>query len=196
MFAGRGADALNVKLTSRLQQLLDSAIDKEALCIVPRKQCWVVNVDAVVGFICEFFLFHVVLMFMVEIGLFPCSIPAVKVVTGEESNETIIEVSDDPYETTDLKLNEPPLTVSLTKVGTHFIVDATGEEESCMSAKVTFAVDAGGKLCAMSKTGIGGISKKLLTSMMATASETGKKLIEKIRSTIREGEKEERKNDR
>eukprot|EP00471_Norrisiella_sphaerica_P010415 CAMPEP_0184493850 /NCGR_PEP_ID=MMETSP0113_2-20130426/27128_1 /TAXON_ID=91329 /ORGANISM="Norrisiella sphaerica, Strain BC52" /LENGTH=256 /DNA_ID=CAMNT_0026879311 /DNA_START=197 /DNA_END=967 /DNA_ORIENTATION=- len=188
-FEGRGADALNLKLTRALQDILHVAVDKKALCIVPRKQCWVVHVDAVVldssGNLAD------AISMAAYAALHTTTIPAIQVVTSEESKETVVEVSDDPYETTDLVLHKVPIIVSLTKIGGSFVVDATAEEEACMSAKVTFAVDGDGKICSSSKSGIGGLSKAILVKMMGTAGETGQLLVAKLKDKIENYEPQE-----
>mmetsp|Transcript_8073 Transcript_8073/g.14969 ORF Transcript_8073/g.14969 Transcript_8073/m.14969 type:complete len:281 (+) Transcript_8073:126-968(+) len=178
-FEGRGADVLNVQLTSGLSALVSDAIDLGALCIVPRQQCWVVCVDAIVldssGNLGD------ALSMATYAALQTTTLASIKVVSGDESNETVIEVSDDPYETTKLPLkNNVPIQVTLTKIGGCFVVDATAEEESCMSCRVSFCISSGGKICSMNKIGIGGISHSVLLDMMKLASVTGKDLIKKL----------------
>mmetsp|Transcript_17972 Transcript_17972/g.26935 ORF Transcript_17972/g.26935 Transcript_17972/m.26935 type:complete len:287 (+) Transcript_17972:1-861(+) len=184
-FQGRGADTVNLQLTSMLNKIVSSAVDKKQLCIISRHQCWVVYVDAIVldssGNLSD------ALSMGTYAALCTTRIPAIKVVEAEETNESIVEVSDDPYETTKLALYHPPVTVSLTKIGGQFVVDASAEEEACMSAQVTFGVTKDGQICSTSKTGIGGISVKVLTTMMKVASSKGKGLIEKIDKMIKDG---------
>jgi len=186
-FEGRGADTLNVQLTTGLERMLRRAIDVKSLCIVPKLQCWVVYVDATVldssGSLAD------AVSMAAYAALNTTTIPSIEVVKGDQSAETIIEVSDDPFETTPLVLHHVPITVSLTKVGSCFVVDASAEEEACKSAGVTFTVDAEGMITSTSKSGTGGISPAMLMEMMKVASKSGVALIKRIDQVIERNEK-------
>uniref|UniRef100_A0A7S0GZ67 Ribosomal RNA-processing protein 42 n=1 Tax=Amorphochlora amoebiformis TaxID=1561963 RepID=A0A7S0GZ67_9EUKA len=184
-YEGRGAETLNVYLTSGLSRLISSAVDVKKLSIVPRSQCWVVYVDAIVldssGNLRD------ALSMAAYAALKTTTVPAIQVVKGEDAKETIVEVSDDPFETIPLPINKQlPISISLTKIGACFVVDSSGEEESCMSAKVTFAIDRDGKICSTTKTGIGGISSDMLMEMMRVAAEKGKEMVAKIESKLKD----------
>lgn len=185
-FGGRGAQTLNVRLTSSLQRVLRDALDAASLCIVPHRQCWVVYVDAIVldssGSLPD------AISWAAYAALRSTTLPAIRVVRGDSASETVVEVPDDPFETRPLSLGLVPITVSLTKVGRLFVVDATAEEEACRSARITCAVNADGKLCSTHKAGAGGVSAASLVEMMRVAVQLGTVLIKKIDRMLQAGD--------
>jgi hypothetical protein len=58
-FAGRGADDFNNELTQMLDRVLNGpqgGINLEKLCIIPKQQCWIVYIDAIVSLYCLYII--------------------------------------------------------------------------------------------------------------------------------------------
>eukprot|EP00823_Brevimastigomonas_motovehiculus_P008388 TRINITY_DN7679_c0_g1_i1.p1 TRINITY_DN7679_c0_g1~~TRINITY_DN7679_c0_g1_i1.p1 ORF type:complete len:337 (+),score=93.48 TRINITY_DN7679_c0_g1_i1:91-1101(+) len=178
-FEGRSVDKLNVQLTAECDRLLreSKAVDVEKLCLVPGKQCWTLYIDALVldtsGNLLD----------AISIGchaaLRTTTLPAIQIVEGE-NGEKEIEVSDDAYEAKPLPLNDVPIFISFARIGSQYVVDATSEEEACMSSRLTFAVNSKSALCGMQKSGTGSIPTNRLYEMMRHARKLGCDLIKRL----------------
>ena len=59
-----------------------------------------------------------------------------------------------------------PLCITLVIIGEHFVVDATLEEEVCMKARVSVAVNSDGKYCGVEKGGKGGVDPSKLCEVL------------------------------
>lgn len=164
-FEGRGGEDLNSELTSLLGQILSRAtcLDLRSLCLIPRLQCWVLHVDALVldvgGNVVD------AIMLACRAALADLRLPNVKVDASDPQNPSV-EVSDDPMDTRPLDIARVPLTVTLYKVGAHSIVDPTPEEEACADASLVLAVNKAGACCLAHKRGRGGIDPRLLVDMI------------------------------
>lgn len=51
-----------------------------------------------------------------------------------------------------------PVSVTMAKIGEHILVDPTGDEWSCMDARVTITTDSDGNICALQKGGTDGFT--------------------------------------
>ena len=100
-----------------------------------------------------------------------------KLSVSGEGEEMEIEISDNPHDSTPVDASNTPIIITLTqvhsssvrytgkafsctfysKVGTKFVVDATLEEESCSSSRLSLAVNRSGQLVGVKKDGPGGI---------------------------------------
>jgi len=180
---------LNITLTSGLSKLLSESktLDLASLCIIKGKQVWFLYLDAMVLDIGGNLLDA--LSIASYAALSTTKLPYVKVVTGEEEEETEIEVSDDPYESKPLVgVEKLPITVSLAKIGSGFVVDGTAEEEQCMSACVSVSVNKSGQICGIHKTGAGGISSTALQEMLKCGRHIGLDLLAKMDSLLNQKE--------
>lgn len=54
-FEGQGAEDLNIKLAATVQDLFTSSnhMDLKSLCLMPKRQCWILTVDAMVRLLHE-----------------------------------------------------------------------------------------------------------------------------------------------
>jgi exosome complex component RRP42 len=166
---GRGAQEANVALTRALELFFveGRVIDVVDLCVVPGKQVWKLFIDALVVDSAGNLLDAVVIA--TKAALESATLPNVRVVKGRTPDEVEIEVPDDPFDVRPLKLAPVPLCVSLSRIGTHFVADASEDEEQCAAARLSVAVDRDGRVCGVLKGGAGGIALPGLSDAVATA---------------------------
>ncbi|RHZ76486.1 hypothetical protein Glove_197g88 [Diversispora epigaea] len=173
-FAGRGADDINNELTQLVDRVLNGpqgGLNLEKLCIIPGEECWVVYIDALVldygGNILD-------LIFMtIRAALYNTRVPKTVI---EEDKE--VEISDDVEEWERIEGWElVPISITLNKIGTRHIVDATVLEELATKAKLSVMVNKNGKICGIQKIGGGSIEHGLLNEMMQTGRSIGQNLI-------------------
>ena len=107
-------------------------------------------------------------------------IPKITIVETE-SGETEIELSDDPADTVRLDVSNVPLSVTMALVGQKFIADPSLDEELCMDARLTVAVNPKANICAIQKGGIhGALSPSVLFEMIQAARKIGLALSQKL----------------
>ena len=82
-----------------------------------------------------------------------CRIP--KVIFDDELGE--LEVPEDPTSLVSLDVSRLPLFVTATKIGGHFVVDATEIEEASSVSSVVFAIDPNGEVIHSKKIGSGSL---------------------------------------
>lgn len=80
-------------------------------------------------------------------------LPAVSVTEGSEGEPIEIEVSDDPNDCKEIDVSGVPVTVTLSKVKTSYVVDCTSKEEKCSNAYLTVSIDKSGSICSLTKGG-------------------------------------------
>lgn len=197
-----GEDALTIysQLMNKIFNGAHGGIDLESLVIIPRQQCWVLYVDALVGFLCTTLsvtfgtgqanngpCFTIQILeyngnvldsvFLATRGaLSTTQIPKVKVEQIGEG-EFDFDVIDG---TVPVKAADVPITVTLNKLGKRYIVDPNPLEELSSTAKVTVAVNPKGNICTIQKTGRGGIDPSLLSEMIQSARTIGTSLIKAL----------------
>eukprot|EP01006_Ploeotia_vitrea_P046312 TRINITY_DN67015_c8_g2_i2.p1 TRINITY_DN67015_c8_g2~~TRINITY_DN67015_c8_g2_i2.p1 ORF type:complete len:363 (+),score=147.26 TRINITY_DN67015_c8_g2_i2:144-1091(+) len=183
--AGKGSRKRDVALSGALQQIIadSDAIDTEALCVIPGKQCWVIYVDVVVVDSDGNVLDAIVLAAKAALG--NTLIPSLRVIDSEEGDgKKEIELSEDPFDAQPLDCSRLPVAVSLTKIGSCVVVDATSQEEQCAAACLTFAIDADGNVCSTSKTGPGAVSPSGVIEMLKYAGQIAQQLHKKISAAV------------
>ena len=164
-FQGRDVEDINSELEHILTRIYGGspAIDLHKLCIVENAQVWVIYVDVLVLETGGNLLDHIGIA--VKSALCDTRIPKVTVLEHSEEGRrggAELEVSDDPFDSTVLVPPpaagaEPsaddalPLCITLSRVGSRTIADASQDEEAVMSAQLSVGVSPSGNLC-----GIGG----------------------------------------
>ncbi|OQR86513.1 exosome complex exonuclease RRP42-like protein [Achlya hypogyna] len=161
---GRAQEEMNVELTERMKRLV--VVDLPGLAIVPNKSVWVVYVDVVV-FDTSGNLPDVISMAIYS-ALRDTLLPAIKL-SGDKDEEQVIEVDADPATGSRLTLDAWPICLTLSKVDRWFVMDALLEEELCMSAQISVAMDSTGRLCGMQKSGSGALDVKEMQAMIDVA---------------------------
>ncbi|CAM9768223.1 unnamed protein product, partial [Discosporangium mesarthrocarpum] len=169
-FDERASGDINAMLGGALERSMRGAegIDLDALCILPGKFCWVVHVDVLVlqadGNLLD------ASSFGTYVALNTATIPKVTPVMGEGG------VFDDfvmsPYVGEAVPIvgaDRVPVCISMSRIGSHFIVDASMEEESCVEASVGVFVDRDGRICGSHKQGSGAVPIQHLGGMSQRA---------------------------
>ncbi len=116
------------------------------------------------------------------------SIPPLEIVTGD-GGAPEITVNDDPFSHTPLPgVSRLPLAVTLCKVAVQnageWIIDATSDEEQCSSVRLTLSLSPDGRLCGVSKGGVGTLHLAALDAIMAHAAPLGVQLNKIIQEEV------------
>ncbi|CAB4274516.1 unnamed protein product [Prunus armeniaca] len=177
MFEGRGGEELSAELSVALQCCLlggksgsGAGIDLSSLVVVEGKICWDLYIDGLV---------------VSSDGnlLDALGIPKVNVAAGASGDEQPeVDVSDEEFLQFDT--SRVPVIVTLTKVGRHYIVDATSEEESQMSSAVSISINRQGHICGLTKRGGAGLDPSIILDMISVAKTVSEQLINTLDSHI------------
>ncbi|KAJ4730213.1 exosome complex component RRP42 [Melia azedarach] len=194
IFEGRGGEELSAELSGALQHCLLGAksgsgpgIDLSSLVVVEGKICWDLYVDGLVissdGNLLD------ALGAAIKAALSNTGIPRVHVAVNAADEQPEVDISDEEFLQFDT--SGVPVIVTLTKVGKHYIVDATSEEESQMSSAVSISVNRRGHICGMIKRGGQGLDPSVILDMTSVANFVSRQLIEKLDSEIAAAEADE-----
>lgn len=187
-FEGRGGEDLANEISCFLQRSYSSGqtLKLTELCVLEGLQCWVLYVDILI-LECGGNLFDAVSL-AVKSALYSTEIPTVKV-AAMDGNEPELELSDDPFDTKRLEIQNAPCVVTLMKIGNHFLVDPTAEEETCSSSGVIVSVTDNKKITAVRKIGSGSLHQESLSSMLQTGAEIGAVLNKILMDKLKDEEK-------
>ncbi|KAM0931030.1 hypothetical protein ACQ4PT_000539 [Festuca glaucescens] len=117
------------------------------------------------------------------VALSDTGIPKVNVsLNAETDGEPEFDISDEDFLQFDT--SSVPVIVTLTKVGKHYIVDATSEEESQMSSAVSVSVNRLGQICGMTKRGGAGLDPSVIFDMISVAKHVSQRFISLLDSEI------------
>jgi len=162
-----------------------NSLDLKSLSIIPGKQCWILYVDIMVldsgGNLFD------AISIATRAALHNTRIPKLSVVAGDQG-ELEIEVSDDLSEAVRLNIDNVPICVTLTKIGTQYVVDSTLEEELCMQVRLTVGINKDGNICGILKGGKGGIDPSSLYEMIQSSRKIGQTLLNKLNDALRKEE--------
>lgn len=195
MFEGRGGEELSTELSAALQHCLlggksgaGAGIDLSSLLVVEGKMCWDLYIDSLVvssdGNLLD------VLAAAIKAALSNTGIPKVHVAVGASGDEQPeVDISDEEFLQFDT--SGVPVIVTLTKVGRHYIVDATLEEESEMKSAVSISVNRLGRICGLTKRGSAGLDPSVVLDMISVAKHVGEQLINRLDSEIAAAEADE-----
>lgn len=188
MFEGRGGDELSAELSAALQRCLlggksgaGGGIDLSSLSIVEGKVCWDLYIDGLVissdGNLLD------ALGAAIKAALSNTGIPKVNVAASASSDgQPEVDVSDEEFLQFDT--SGVPVIVTLTKVGRHYIVDATSEEESQMSSAISVSINRQGRICGLTKRGGAGLDPSVILDMISVAKHVSEQLMNKLDSEI------------
>nr|XP_016458625.1 PREDICTED: exosome complex component RRP42-like [Nicotiana tabacum] len=192
-FEGRGGEELSAELTAALEGCLlggksgaGAGIDPSSLSIKEGKVCWDLYIDCLVissgGNLLD------ALGAAIKAALSNTGIPRVQVREAASSDEQAdVDVSDEEFLQFDT--SGIPVIVTLIKVGRHYIVDATSEEESLMNSAVSISVNRQGLVCGLTKRGGTGLDPSVILDMISVAKHVSEQLIDKLDSEIEAAEK-------
>ncbi|KAM1131181.1 hypothetical protein ACFX1X_046264 [Malus domestica] len=188
MFEGRGGEDLSAELSVALRCCLlggesgsGAGIDLSSLVVVEGKICWDLYIDGLVvssdGNLLD------ALGAAIKAALSDTGIPRVNVAAAASGDEQLeVDVSDEEFLQFDT--SKVPVIVTLTKVGKHYIVDATSEEESQMSSAVSISVNRQGHICGLTKRGGAGLDPSIILDMVSVAKTVSEQLINTLDSQI------------
>nr|CAD1837792.1 unnamed protein product [Ananas comosus var. bracteatus] len=194
MFEGRGGEELSNDLSVALQRCLlggtsgaGAGIDLSSLIIVDGKVCWDLYIDGLVissdGNLLD------ALAAAIKVALSNTGIPKVSVLGASSDEQPDVDVSDEEFLQFDT--SGVPVIVTLTKVGRHYIVDATSEEESQMSSAISVSVNRRGQICGLTKRGGAGLDPSVVLDMISAANSVSQQLITVLDSEIAAAEASE-----
>ncbi|KAL6623721.1 hypothetical protein ACP70R_033600 [Stipagrostis hirtigluma subsp. patula] len=187
-FEGRGSEELSTELSFALERCLmgvksgaGAAIDLSSLVIVAGKVCWDLYIDGLVvssdGNLLD------ALAAAVKAALSDTCIPKVNVSLSAATDvEPEVDVSDEEF--LQLDTSFVPVIVTLTKVGEHYTVDATSEEESQMSSAVSVSVNKHGQLCGLTKRGGTGLDPSVVSDVLSVAKVASQQFISLLDSEV------------
>ncbi|CAK4703938.1 hypothetical protein LEN26_008454 [Aphanomyces euteiches] len=184
---GRAQEEMNIELTERMKRLVVVPLSENDLVIVPNKSVWVVYVDVMV-FDTSGNLPDVISMAIYG-ALRDTLLPAIKLSGTDEDEDQLIEVESDPASGRRLNLDSWPVCMTLSKVDKWFVMDATLEEELCMTAQISVAIDRLGHVCGMQKNGLGALEMKEMQAMVDAACKTSPQVFQAIDKVSAEQEK-------
>ncbi|XP_077230158.1 3'-5'-exoribonuclease family protein [Tasmannia lanceolata] len=195
MFEGRGGEELSTELSVALQICLlggksgaGAGIDPSSLIVVEGKICWDLYIDGLVvssdGNLLD------ALGAAIKAALSNTGIPKVQVAVGAGADDQPeVDVSDEDF--LQFETSGVPVIVTLTKVGRHYIVDATSEEESQMSSAVSISVNRHGHVCGLTKRGGTGLDPSVILDMISVAKHVSEQLMTVLDSEISAAEASE-----
>ncbi|EGC37720.1 hypothetical protein DICPUDRAFT_29826 [Dictyostelium purpureum] len=189
-FEGKGSEFLNIELGKQLERLYKFIFNKSnyhgndnCLSIVSGKYYWTLYIDAIV-LDSDGNLFDA-LSIATRAALYNTRLPRVKAIQGEYE-EITFEVSDDPEDTLSLSIENAPICVTLTKIGTQFVIDSTLQEELCMDARLTVGINSHSNICSIQKGGIQGLDPATINQMINTSKVIGTKILNIMDKTLKE----------
>eukprot|EP01120_Amphizonella_sp_Union-15-10_P010176 TRINITY_DN4041_c0_g3_i1.p1 TRINITY_DN4041_c0_g3~~TRINITY_DN4041_c0_g3_i1.p1 ORF type:complete len:283 (-),score=47.91 TRINITY_DN4041_c0_g3_i1:35-883(-) len=170
-----------------LVQGMCSRLDRKLLCLRQGKNCWILYVDVVI--------FHEdgnlqdAVSMCTRAAIFDTRIPRVTIIQSQESKDDYeLELNDDPNVALTLSVHEFPVTVTFTKIGENQIVDATMEEELCMSSRVIVGVNINGNICHVQKE-FGSLSYLALQQVISASRKLGSTLLKQMDSQLQNQKK-------
>lgn len=186
-YQGRGGEALSQELAVNLRCCLlggksgaGAGIDLSSLSIVEGKVCWDLYIDGLVissdGNLLD------ALGAAIKAALSNTGIPKVNVIAASANDQPEVDVSDEEFLQFDT--STVPVIITLTKVGKHYIVDATAEEESQMSSAISISVNRQGLICGLTKRGGAGVDPSVILDMISVTKHVSEQFINKIDSEI------------
>lgn len=197
IFQGKGGEALSTELAVALRQCLlggksgaGAGIDLSSLSIVERKVCWDLYIDGLVvssdGNLLD------ALGAAIKAALSNTGIPKVNVIAVDATSaddQPEVDVSDEEFLQFDT--SAIPAIITLTKVGKHYIVDATEEEESQMSSAISISINRHGHICGLTKRGGAGVDPSIILDMISVSKHVSESFINTLDSEIAAAEARE-----
>lgn len=179
------AEEAGMEVARALAALVGNAgLDLGQLGIVQGKQCWDLFVDAIVLERGAGNLFDAAGL-ATRAALATARIPKVDLVEGDVPGLMELEVSDDPEQCKTFDCSSVPVCVTLTKIGSQFVVDASEQEERCSGARLVVGVTPKGTVCGLQKAGRSGLPPSVLPDMIHTAQKIGLSMLSKAAATLK-----------
>ncbi|XP_049850921.1 putative exosome complex exonuclease RRP42 [Schistocerca gregaria] len=178
-FEGRGAEELNIKLSNLMEKMLLSSahIDLGILCLIPKKQCWILYIEILV-LDCGGNLVDAISI-ATRAALANTTVPLVKVVEAKKPGEYEFELDGDIDNNIIIPVENVPIFVSFNQIGSYLIVDPSLQEELCLGCRISIGINKIGNICTIDK-GNGMIGLETLPQIMSTAKTLGLKILNLI----------------
>ncbi|KAM4126098.1 hypothetical protein ACB094_01G363000 [Castanea mollissima] len=158
-----------------------AGIDLSSLIVVEGRIFWDLYIDCLV--VCSDGNLLDALGAAIKAALSNTGIPRVHVAAGALGDEQPeVDISEEEFlqfDTSDI-----PVIVTLTKVGRHYIVDATSEEASQMNSAVSISVNRKRHICGLTKRGGAGLDPSIILDMMSVVKHVSEQLTNKLDSEI------------
>ncbi|XP_067010285.2 exosome complex exonuclease RRP42 [Anabrus simplex] len=188
-FEGRGGEELGTEISCGLARAYESpqAFDLRPLCILPGQQCWKLYVDILI-LECGGNLFDAVSL-AVKAGLHNTRVPLVSA-AAMDGGQVELQLSDDPFQSQRLNVENAPCLVTLCKIGDHCVVDPTAEEETCSAASIVISVSKNSLILSVFKTGVGSIHPQTLLETLTVGQPIGVDLNKALMNALEREEKQ------
>ncbi|CAL2269448.1 unnamed protein product [Prunus armeniaca] len=185
---GRGGEELSGEISVALQRCLlggksgsGAGIDLSSLVVVEGKICWDLYINGL--FVSSDGNLLDAPGTAIKAALSNTGIPKVNVAAGASGDEQPeVDVSDEEFLQFDT--SRVPVIVTLTKVGRHYIVEATSEEESQMCLAVSISINRQGRICGLTERGGAGLDPSIILDMISVAKTVSEQLINTLDSHI------------
>jgi len=170
--------------TDVMNAMFEAALKDESMKIVPEHGfSWVVYADVVVFGKTERLTSDLMSLAIVA-ALKNARFPKIEVTNAEE-DEFDIDHTVPQQSLPSSFLNSIPLCVTLARIGSHFVVDATSHEMKCSDLDVTVAVNGAGNICSVRKGGAEGcLSPDELIVALKTAHVVATNLLCRVNESL------------
>lgn len=173
-FQGRGGEQVASQIVNILSNLYSSHnFDLSSLCIVEAKKCWHVYIDIVLLECCG--NLYDACALASKFALAKTKFPKL-LAKSDDAGQLELDIQDDLSQQLKLNVDELPYSVSVCKIGQHFVVDADLKEESVAKVRLTFGFDKNGNIRYASKDGFGSLDPDTLYSIIDIAKNASKDL--------------------
>lgn len=160
-------EKLDAELTGAVQRVVDATLPLQSLCFMKGRFAWRIYLDAMVlhgdGNVSD------VLCMAAWVALQTAQLPEVSPIEAEAGFDDDFDLDGSPEKAHPLEVAKLPVMVTFTRVGEHFIVDATGEEERCSSAQVHIAVNRQKEFCGVYQVGTTTVPLQHVPQLMESA---------------------------
>eukprot|EP01038_Epipyxis_sp_PR26KG_P005484 gene5484-7593_t len=165
------------QIAENLQKILISsnAIDLTQFCIIPSKYCWVIHIDLL---ILKMDGDPTDISSIASLVALDClKVPKVELSVGESGTMEDFSISGDLSHSSRLKVNNVPVCVTLSKIGSSFVVDSNSSEQACADCILCIAIDSNGKCCGLTYIKSGSLKVNELSLAIAQAQSTAKAIF-------------------
>jgi exosome complex RNA-binding protein Rrp42 (RNase PH superfamily) len=178
----RSLQAIGLQISSSLQStyLGSSSVDLKTLSIIVGKFCWSIQVDLLILQIdgdpsdaCSIATY---------VALRSCKMPKVELIAGESGTQEDFEVSGDLSDGLSFNCGDVPLSITILKVGSVFLVDSSGLEQACASCALSISIDQRGNCCGLSYLKSGAMTIEELEEAISIATRTADAIFSQLDS--------------
>ncbi|XP_054712628.1 exosome complex exonuclease RRP42-like [Uloborus diversus] len=140
-FEKKSGSEFGIDVTQVLNQICnyENLVNLRSLCVIPGQQVMVLYVDIMVlgydGNLMD------AASIVTKAALYDTKLQSF-IVKKDGDNEPEVEFTDDEYDVFSVDVTNLPVLVTLFRIGSEFIVDATGDEEACNKCKLLLAISS------------------------------------------------------